>query len=202
MNGQVVIVGKENEILREAIKALQQVEISDYLLVHNKEDLLQVIREEFQGFIVFAINLDELAGWEEVFEKQLKNYYTVYFYNSLVVDDLSRFVGMDFDFIAVGEERLESFKKLINYLAENYWKKIPVEMLNINYCSLSNLLRKILFLFETSRTQQIKITTLAEKIGVSPHEIRQEIKNTLGLRYSDLKKIIYNYYKYKHPEKY
>lgn len=201
INQQVVVVGDPGDLVcAEVITVLHH--RKDFCLrnIDSPDDLSILLQNNFRGFIIISLPSSKLNRWSEhYFKNGLRNYFSVYYYDSFYAGSLSRSKYLEFDFVIAGKQRKENLSNILDYLTENYWRKIPYSLLQLENGSMTNMMRRILFAFETQNAEELTLDKISANLRVPKSFVRQEIKNVIDLNFSDLKRLVFDYYRKKLP---
>ena len=202
INQQITVIGDpENSACAEVITALHDQKDFCIRNIDSPDDLSTMLQNNFRGFFIISHPSDRLNDWLGHFLKNgLRDYFSVYYYDSFFSGDLGRFMHLEFDFVIAGKQRRENLCSLLKYLTGNYWKKVPHSLLRLENGSMTNILRKTLSAFETLNAHDLDLDKIADKLNVSKSLIQQEIKDVIDMNFSDLKKIVFDYYRKNSPE--
>ena len=200
---QVIVISQENEpLIRELIDQLIRHDFTNLNLAQRPNDLAELISNDFKGFIIFCLPPEELAAWMPYIDHNLLSMFKIYFYDSLIEEDLNSSLFLQFDYIIAGENKNGILKQQLDFLKMNYWRKIPLLQLGIEQPQLSKLLKKILLTLEKTDINLITLDHISTRLNVSTDTIRNELKDKLNINYSQLKNSLINYYREHYPDEF
>lgn len=203
MKYKMVVIGDpEDSILSEIMDAARLLDELPVRTISQPAELAPLLRKNFQGFFIIALPAEKLPEWSHSLQSVLKDFFTVYYYHSIYVCNLSQFISLGFDFVLAGVQRKNDLSPLLAYLTGNYWKKIPSSLLKLENGAITNNLRKIISAFETADIAGLTLDKISENSGISPKIIREELRNALKMNVSDFKKLVRNYYRRSFPEEF
>ena len=204
INQQVVVIGNSGDpISSEVITVLHHRKDFCIRTIEAQDDLSIISQNNFKGFIIISLPSGRLKDWAEQFLKNnLRNYFSVYYYDSFFAERLGHSIYLEFDFVIAGEQRKINLSNLLDYLRENYWRKIPYSLLKVENGSMTNVMRRILFSLENQNSEDLTLEKISTKLRVRKSLIRKEIKSITDLNFSDLKKLIFDYYQENYPQYY
>lgn len=195
-NIQVIVIGNpEASICSEVVSVLHKRNNFCIKKIDSPEDLSTLLQNGLRGFLIFTLPANRLDKWSDYLSKNGPwNYFSVYYNDSLFTQNISDSIYLEFDFVIAGKQRKANLSNLLNYLTENYWRKIPYSLLPTKNGSITNLMRRILFSFEVQNPEELTLHKISAKLKVPQSFIRQEITNVIDLNFSDLKKLVLDYY--------
>lgn len=203
MKCKLMVIGDpEDSIISEIIDAVRSLDepiVSTFL---QPGELPLLLRKNFQGFIIISLPAEKLQEWSHSIQTVLKDFFTVYYYHSIYVCNLGQFISLGFDFVLAGDQRKSDLPPLLNYLARNYWKKIPSSLLKLENGAVTSNLRKIISAFETTNIAGITLDKISESSGLPPKVIGEEVRKALQMNVSDFKKLVRNYYQRSFPDEF
>ena len=203
INQQVVVIGGPGDLgCAEVITILRTRKDFCIRNIDSPDDLSTLIKNNFRGFVVISMPSSKLSEWSKHLKNGLRNYFSVYYYDSFFAGSLSRSMYLEFDFVIAGKQRRTNLLNLLDYLTKNYWRKIPYSLLKLENGSMTNVMRRILFSFETQNGEVLTLDRISTKLGVHKSSIRQEIKNVIDMNFTDLKKLVFDYYQKNYPKYY
>jgi hypothetical protein len=203
MSPQVIIVSNEDELLlRQLIDELIRHDFTNLKLVQEQNALLNLINPYFKGFIIFCLPPDDLRHWMPFINGRLSNYFKIYYYNSLIEEDVSASMFLNFDYIIAGESKDAILSYQLDFLKSNYWRKIPLRHFGIEQTQISKLLKKIILTIEKTDINIVTLDHISASLNVSSETIRQELKDKLNINYSELKESLINYYRENYPDEF
>ncbi len=198
----VVICDPADPIITEFPVDMYQLEGVKWRFVQEPDELNAILHSAFSGFFIIALPSYKLVEWNYFIEFELKNYFSVYYYKSFFTRDLGQFLYLEFDFLVAGVERKKRLHSLLTFLIENYWKKIPLSLFQLENGSMTNTIRKVLMLFETNLdASELTLENIAQKLGINKNILRNELKTVLKISFTELRKQILQYYQDNYPQK-
>ncbi len=189
-----IISEEEDPVIDEVTVQLQNTGLSNYELISEETQLQEFISSYECGFFVICLSADNFKKWQRVFSNSLEKYFTVVYYPSFIIKNPDEWKQIKTDFLIAGEERHKDLGKLLQFLAENHWRKIPDSLFNFTNGKYSNLMREILFTIEFSNDKNFTLDKLAIKLNKDHNEIRKEIKRITNLNFRAFKSKISSYY--------
>ena len=203
MKPQITLISAPDEpLLQELLGELQQ---HNFHAIHRCEqpgELKKFLRPDYRGFFIFCLSPAALTNWYRQIRQDLVNYFKIYYYHSLRAEEIGKSIFLYFDFLISGETKNHALAMQLNFLEQNYWKKIPFYLLGIKQAQMTILLQNIIKTLEIADVQDITLDHVSEKLGLRREIVHQEIKNQLNMRYMDLKNTILNYYRQNYPHEF
>jgi hypothetical protein len=203
MGPQVIIISSEDEhLLKNLIDELIYHEFASLKLIYDGYKLIEQLSHGFKGFIIFCLPPGKLIHWIPFIRKRLLNYFKIYYYHSLIEENVDTSIYANFDYLIAGETKNGILSHQLSFLKMNYWRKIPLLHLGIQQSQISKLIKKIIYTIEKSDISVMTLEHISSKLNISPEVIRQELKNKLNMHYTELKNSLIDYYRKNYPDEF
>jgi hypothetical protein len=200
---QIIIISNEDEpLLKDLIDELVRHDFTSLKRVYDHDNFSHLLDSEFKGFLIFCLSPADLARWMPYLKNRLLNYFKIYYYNSLIEENVDSSMFINFDHLIVGESKNGILSYQLDFLKMNFWRKIPLFHLGIEHSQISKLLKKIIYTIEKSDINVMTLDLISTKLNISSEIIRQELKNKLNMHYSDLKNSLIDYYRENYPDEF
>ncbi|MEJ2636731.1 MAG: hypothetical protein P8184_15740 [Calditrichia bacterium] len=189
-----IISEEEDPVIDEVTVQLENTSLNHYSVISERTQMQEFLSEYDCSFFIICLSADNFKKWQPVFSDSLEKYFTVIYYPSFIIKNPDEWKHIRTDFLIAGEERYKDLGKLLQFLKENHWRKIPDSLFNFTNGKYSNLMREILFTIEFSNDKNFTLDKLAIKLNSTHNEIRKEIKRIANLNFKEFKARISAYY--------
>jgi len=195
MSKEIVILGKEsNPLVKEIIEILEIQGIEYYFVCSDLEKLTEFFINESKGFIIIiCLPPSHINILKKKYGSSLEPFFKIYYYYYINTVKFEYKIFLWFDFIIVGKLRKKSLFRTIEYLKNNYWRKIPVHIIKGTDDEYSPLFHNILFIISFLKDEKITVKKIADHLRIKENIIIEEIKKNSGLNFSEFKKKILEY---------
>jgi hypothetical protein len=201
MKPKITVISRQDEpLLQELLDELHQRGFHGIPVCEQRSELKNYLQSEYKGFFIFCLSPHAVKNWYRPITHDLINYFKIYYYHSLLAQEIKTSIFLYFDFLITGEAKNHTLSTQLNFLEQNYWKKIPLKLLGIRRSRVSRLLQNIIKIMEIADVEDITLDHVSRKLDLQPQIVRQEIKNRLNMNYLDLKNTILKYYHQNYPD--
>jgi len=190
MEYKVAIISKKEDPIQEEISSILNKKNAEYFVLTHPSQSGPEYFDNMFGFLIIALPGKDLQIWLNKLDKDFNKFFKIYYYKNLSTIEPTPNLFPYFDFIVVGEQRKTNLSRLIDFLSENYWKKIPSNWVREKYGKFHPLMQNILFLISISKEENITLDYLSQKLRVDKEDILKEIKQSSGMNFKQFKKII------------
>jgi hypothetical protein len=190
----IIISNKEESSIERLIDTLHEFKLDCLEIIDCIERLKAINLPDFRGFFIFYLPPAEIGYWIKNLRIEFLNYFKVYCYDYLMVNNINTSEFLVFDFINAGEQEHEALQKHLAFLKDNYWRKIPLSKLGLKKIPDSGLLNKIFYILEHSDIISMTQQKLSNQLNVRDAEVRLELKKHLNLSFSRLRSMLIAHY--------
>ena len=202
MKPTIILIGKiVDPTFDRLIDMVRKCEFEKINLIYKQDDLGELKEKDFRGFLIYCLQSEELIKWSGYITNNFPACFKVYFYDSLIEENLKNSILLNFDFAIAGKNHEKDLHGLLAYLKINYWKKIPGYVFSKNGKQISDTCRRIINAFEILDIQFANIKNVSTKLDIDTFHIKREIISNLNMNFSDLKETIKTYYYENFPDK-
>ena len=202
MRPQVIIIGEQDApVVAEIEILIANRDQMDFRVLNTIKELKNIHKQNLQGFIIFSLPSSKLRRLIDYINTEFQNLFLAFYGKSLFVMTLDNLIHVESDFVIAGEHRKENLIQLLRYLELNYWKKIPLSLLNLENGSITKNMRRIIFAFEILDPADYNLQKISKKTGLLNNVIKQEIQRAVQMTFTEVKNQILSYYKNYFPER-
>jgi AraC-like DNA-binding protein len=193
----------ENAVLcrDEALKK----ELSDIFSEHqhlvpkyytNLEDLAGFMTTRPVQFVLICLPTDQLKEEHLMLQERFPHVYFIYYYPTFSVDNFHYNNFGHFTNLVVGDKRIGHLSEILLQLTKNFWKKIPLQDLEIEYSRLSPRMKRVLNYIETHELKFCNAIRIAEFLEISPGYFSQEFKKEFKYSFRAFMQKLIDHYEY------
>lgn len=191
---KAIIISDNGAVRDECTKIANEANEFELTYINTPDELDRIENDYNYLFILINdlvnISINKLQRINENFPT-----ISIILYNhSLFIGKLKHLIDLPDIHIIIGEHRQEYLKEIILNLIISHWRRIPLELFDIDPTKLSQRILKAIDFIETHKLDASTLVNISEYIGLSPGYFGQEFKKETGYSFRKFIQRVLVYY--------